>query len=88
MEINQQKLVKVDAKTIKLHVKVTDRFNGELIDAQGETIFDFQDTYVPDFFPGQHYGDYVILDIDIDTGMITNWKVPTAEQIEEAIKED
>ena len=23
---------------------------------------------MPDFMPGQHYGDYVILDVDIDTG--------------------
>lgn len=35
--------------------------------------------------PGQHYGDYVILDIDLDTGKILNWKPPTAEQIEEWI---
>jgi hypothetical protein len=88
MEINQLKQVKVNAKTLKVHVKVTDRFGGELVDQDGITIFKFDDTYVPDFFPGDHYGDYLILDIDIDTGMITNWVKPTALQIEEAIKED
>ena len=39
------------------------------------------DGYVPDFFPGNHYGDYVMLDIDVDTGRITNWKKPTAKQL-------
>lgn len=30
--------------------------------------------YVPSFFPGEHYGDYVMLDIDPYTGKILNWK--------------
>ena len=29
--------------------------------------------YVPEFFPGQHWGDYIELDIDPATGIITNW---------------
>lgn len=29
--------------------------------------------YVPNFFPGEHYGDYIELDIDPATGMILNW---------------
>jgi hypothetical protein len=36
---------------------------------------------VPDFMPGEHYGDYVMLDVDIDTGKITNWKTPTDAQL-------
>lgn len=39
--------------------------------------------YVPDFMPGEHYGDYVFLNIDLDTGRITNWEVPTTEELEE-----
>lgn len=31
------------------------------------------DGYVPDFFPGEHYGDYLMLDIDVETGQILNW---------------
>ena len=31
------------------------------------------DGYVPDFFPEEHYGDYVILSIDTRTGKILNW---------------
>ena len=41
------------------------------------------DGYVPDFFPGKHYGDYVQLEIDADTGKILNWKAPTKEDIDE-----
>jgi hypothetical protein len=29
--------------------------------------------YVPSFMPGQHWGDYVELDIDPYTGKILNW---------------
>ena len=38
--------------------------------------------------PGQHYGDYLDLEIDMDTGIIKNWKVPTADQVEEWIAKD
>ena len=37
--------------------------------------------YVPDFMPGNHYGDYVQLEIDTDTGLIVNWKKPTDAQL-------
>ena len=40
------------------------------------------DGYVPDFFPGDHGGDYMELDIELATGKILNWTPPTAEQIE------
>lgn len=88
MEINQQKTVKVNVKTISIYCKVSDRFTYQLKDAQGEIVFDQDDGYVPDFMPGQHFGDYVILDIDVDTGAVTNWKVPTREQIEEAMRKN
>lgn len=41
--------------------------------------------YVPDFMPGKHYGDYVYLDIDIDTGKILNWEVPSAESLQKFV---
>ena len=88
MEINQQKTVKVNAKTLRIHCKVSDRFTYAIDDAQGDEIYSQDDGYVPDFMPGKHYGDYVILDIDLDTGMVTNWLKPTAAQIEAAIKTD
>lgn len=84
MEIEKQEVVKVNAKLLRLHLKVSDRFTCSLESATGTELKDY-DGYVPDFMPGQHYGDYVILDIDIDTGHVTNWKVPSAEQIQEFI---
>lgn len=88
LEINQLKQVKVDAKTIKIHLKVSDRFSYQIVDAQGEVLHEQDDGYVPDFMPGPHYGDYVILDIDVDTGQVTNWPKLTAADIEKAIKPD
>ena len=86
MEINIPKTIKVNAKTLKLHLKVSDRFTASLVDAQGAVIKE-HDGYVPNFMPGNHFGDYVILDIDIDSGQITNWTQPTAEEIEAFVKE-
>ena len=84
MEIDAIEKTKVNAKTLKLHLKVRDRFTGVLESERGTELTEF-DGYVPDFMPGDHYGDYVILDIDIDTGKITNWKQPDALEIEEWI---
>ena len=44
------------------------------------------DGYVPQFMPGQHYGDYVTLQIDADTGKIINWKAPSEAQLTEVFK--
>lgn len=85
MEISATKKVQVNAKTLKLHLKVCDRFTAEIADSDNETIWEQDDGYVPDFMPGQHYGDYVILDIDLDSGQIINWEVPTPGQIEDLI---
>lgn len=83
MEIEVCRKEKQVAKTLKLHCKVADMFTASLVDNQGQTICDQDDGYVPSFMPGEHYGDYVILDIDIDSGLITNWKTPKPYQIEE-----
>lgn len=87
MEINQLKKVKVNAKTLKLHLKVCDHFDAQLVDQDGAVLKN-HDGYVPDFMPGPHYGDYVILDIDLDSGQITNWMQPTAQEIEEFINQE
>lgn len=85
MKISQQKTVQVDVKTLEIYCKVRDRFTYTLKDAQGEEVHVQDDGYVPDFMPGEHYGDYIILTIDLETGTVTNWQKPTAEQIEHAI---
>lgn len=72
MEINATKKVVVNAKTLKLHLKVRDNFQCTVEDQDGEEIKDYEG-YVPDFMPGDHYGDYLILDIDLDTGVVSNW---------------
>lgn len=90
MKINQMKQVQVEAKTLHVHLKVRDEFGGKITDQDGNTLVDKEDGYVPGFMPGEHYGDYVILDIDLDSGKIINWKTPTASELEEFInaKED
>lgn len=86
MKIDMQKTVQVEAKVLKVHLKVSDRFSAVLVDQDGATIHD-HDGYVPSFFPGGP-GDYVELNIDIDTGQILNWKKPHPSDIEEFIKPD
>jgi hypothetical protein len=67
-------------KTISISAKCSDLFNATLT-VDGKQIGDY-DGYVPEFMPGEHYGDYVRLVIDIDTGKILNWKKPTKKQLE------
>lgn len=86
MLINMTVPQQVEAKVLKMFLKVSDQFSAALHDANDKELKEYEG-YVPDFFPGEHYGDYVILDIDIDTGRILNWKTPTPKQIEKFINE-
>lgn len=88
VEIEATEVVKVNVKVLKLELKVTDRFRASLESDKGVEVHAQDDGHVPSFMPGEHYGDYVFLDIDIDTGQIINWKVPTAEQIELFMEDD
>lgn len=54
-----------------VHYKVCDDGCYQLKDADGKIVMQ-RDGYVPDFFPGDHYGDYLILKIDAD-GQIADW---------------
>lgn len=85
IEVNAKK--KVNVAVIKTHIKVCDRFTASIVDSDGNEVKEL-DGYVPGFFPGQHYGDYLYLDIDLATGQILNWKAPTAAQLTEAIDGD
>lgn len=71
---------------IKMSAKCSDLFNASLIDNDKE-IGEYHG-YVPKFFPEEHYGDYVRLDIDIETGKILNWKAPTQDELEEVFKKE
>ena len=84
MQINQQKVVQVNAAELHLHIKVRDSFAAGIKDGQGAEIGSYEG-YVPDFFPGQHFGDYLILNIDLETGQIKNWQKPAAADIEKML---
>ncbi len=87
MQINQQKTVQVDVTELRLHIKLRDGFAAGIQDAQGEEVGRYEG-YVPDFFPGDHYGYHLILDIDLETGQIKNWKKPGAADIEKMLAQD
>jgi hypothetical protein len=70
---------------MQVTLKVSDGFNA-VINQKNGTILEYSG-YVPDFFPEEHYGDYVELDIDLNTGKIVNWKKPTKKQLEKFIGE-
>lgn len=53
-------------KPAKVHLKVRDGGAYTLLDADLNTVSTREGEYVPDFFPGEHYGDYLILDIADD----------------------
>ena len=72
-------------KTIRISAKCSDLFSATL--KQDGKEIGVYDGYVPKFFPGEHYGDYVELEIDIVTGKILNWKKPTAKDLEIFTKE-
>ena len=88
MNISQTKTVPVQAKTLQIHIKVRDQFTASILDDEGNELGGQDNGYVPGFMPGQHYGDYIILDIDLDTGHVTNWKTPDAKAIEEFLNQE
>jgi hypothetical protein len=57
---------------LSISAKCSDMYSHTLTKKNGDTVE--YDGYVPSFFPGEHYGDYIMLDIDPYTGQILNWK--------------
>lgn len=71
--------------TAKIHYKVCDEGSYYLQDEDYNTHLSIEDNYVPDkLIPGE-YGDYIIMDIDID-GQIMQWKTPA--NLSEFLKTD
>ncbi len=64
-----------------MSAKCSDLFSASLTDDKGQVVGEY-DGYVPDFFPDEHYGDYVILDIEVETGRILNWRKPDKKDLE------
>lgn len=73
-------------KTISFSAKCSDMFGAAFLDKDRKEVAEY-DGYVPGFFPGKHYGDYVQLDVDLATGQIINWKAPTLAQINETLRD-
>ena len=65
--------------------KCSDMFSATLTDINGKVLKE-HDGYVPGFMPGEHYGDYVEIDIDMVSGEILNWKKPSQKAIKEFIE--
>ncbi len=57
---------------LNLSAKTVDMCCIDIYDKDGNKVYE-HDGYVPDFMPGQHFGDYIELEIDVDTGVILNW---------------
>ena len=80
-------IVGMKATTLRMNAKCSDLFAANLTDATGKQIGEDYDGYVPAFMPGEHFGDYVELHIDLATGQILNWKKPTEAALKVAFKE-
>jgi hypothetical protein len=72
-------------KTIKVMGHCVDRSNIVAKDATGKVVFDTEPDYVKSGM-GIGQGDVMMLEIDIDTGQIVNWKRPTDDAMLEAFE--
>ena len=85
MEIKTMVEKVVNVKSVTVSAKVRDSACYAYKNSNGEAIKCIEDSYVPDFFPTEHYGDYLHLEIDLETGHILNWKKPTEKELEEVL---
>jgi hypothetical protein len=85
MNVRVVKEYNLNIKEIRTRMKVRDTFECQVVNNEGKVELNY-DGYVPSFFPDDHYGDYLYLNIDIETGQILNWKKPTEEQLANFIK--
>lgn len=72
--------------TISFTAKCSDLFGAALLDKERNLLGEEHDGYVPKFFPGEHFGDYIEMEIDIETGRILNWVKPTDEELNVTFK--
>lgn len=80
MKIPKQVVETVEAKSIKVFAKLRDSGSYELMGMDGKSIKLESDGYVPTWFPGGD-SDYLDLDIDLETGVVLNWKKPAPEEV-------
>jgi len=75
------------AKKIAICAKCSDLFAADLFDEDDNHILAYGG-YVPDFMPGDHYGDYIELEIDLETGRILNWTTPSEEDLDKMAEQN
>lgn len=63
--------------THSMYMKVCDECCIQVLAANGGVLRTIEDEYVPPFFPGEHFGDYLIF--DFADGKITNWHIDPRE---------
>lgn len=77
-------------KKMILCAKVADRLNLTFCNEQDKIVFEYSG-YVPEFFPESEETwnnfDYVVFEIDIENGMILNWKKPSESELDELEKD-
>jgi len=87
MKININRTVPVNAKMIEFRAKLRDTGTYLIYDDQGELLAESVNHYVPnEILPGD-YGDYIELQIDLETGQVLNWAKPTAEAVQEFVEQ-
>jgi hypothetical protein len=70
---------------LKISAKCSDLCSTIFTDSKGNVTE--SDGYVPSGIGIDEYGDYVVLDIDMKTGQIQNWKSVSDAQVIKAQKE-
>lgn len=90
MELDVVVPQKLKVKSVLVYCKIRDEGTYDLRGEEGKSIAQRHD-YVPSFFPGDsdgssHYGDYLILDIELETGLVLNWKKPDPRDVAKAFK--
>lgn len=77
-------------KKMVLCAKVSDRLNLTFCDEQDRPVFEYSG-YVPKFFPEAdetwNNFDYIVFEIDVETGRILNWKKPSESELNEMEKD-
>ena len=71
----------MDVNRIFINAKCSDLCFAQLQNSTGRVVAE-HNGYVPALMPGEHYGDYICLEIDLKTGTILNWKRPSKKVIE------
>lgn len=85
--LSKKVTVNVEAKTVGICAKPCDAGTYTLLDEAHRTIC-YVDGYVPRWLGEDDSGDYIELEIDLETEQVLNWKAPTAKELERWMDEN